>query len=171
MDLRQVTGRLYISIGRKSSLPSLSTHVKTRPSRTFPQSRNISSTCTVRQINLKPPETPIEDTPRWKQTPKALQWPFQIRERKNQKGVWVCNDDPRVLHQMYDRLIGNHNLLSEETRWLAVTHKSFDQGKRGYNDRLSYIGMFLRYRYNMTANELDRQENYRGSDFNCSSRE
>jgi large subunit ribosomal protein L15 len=44
---------------------------------------------------------------------------------------------------MYDRLIGNHNLLSEETRWLAVTHKSFDQGKRGYNDRLSYLGMYL----------------------------
>jgi large subunit ribosomal protein L15 len=41
---------------------------------------------------------------------------------------------------MYDGLIGNHTMLTPETRWLAVTHKTFDQGKRGYNDRLSYLG-------------------------------
>lgn len=31
-------------------------------------------------------------------------------------------------------------MLSEEVKWLAVTHKSFDQGRRGFNDRLAFIG-------------------------------
>jgi large subunit ribosomal protein L15 len=165
MDPRQATSRLYTSISRKSSLPSLSTHVKTRPSRTFAQSRNFSSACSALQVNLKPPETPIEDTPRWKQTPKGLKWPFQTRQRKNPEGVWVCNDDPRLLHDMYDRLIGNHNLLSEETRWLAITHKSFDQGKRGYNDRLSYFGIYLdsRNERKTTANEFQQAKEYSSS--------
>ena len=32
-------------------------------------------------------------------------------------------------------------MLTEEVKWLAVTHKSFDHGKRGYNDRLAFLGM------------------------------
>ena len=32
-------------------------------------------------------------------------------------------------------------MLTEETKWLAVTHKSFDHGRRGFNDRLAYLGM------------------------------
>lgn len=31
-------------------------------------------------------------------------------------------------------------MLSEEVKWLAVTHKSFDQGRRGFNDRLAFVG-------------------------------
>lgn len=31
-------------------------------------------------------------------------------------------------------------MLSDDVKWLAVTHKSFDQGKRGFNDRLAYFG-------------------------------
>lgn len=31
-------------------------------------------------------------------------------------------------------------LLSEDVKWLAVTHKSFDQGRRGFNDRLAFLG-------------------------------
>jgi large subunit ribosomal protein L15 len=44
---------------------------------------------------------------------------------------------------MYTRLLGREGptLLSDETKWLAVTHKSFDHGRRGFNDRLSYFGM------------------------------
>ena len=34
-------------------------------------------------------------------------------------------------------------MLTEEVKWLAVTHKSFDHGKRGYNDRLAFLGMGL----------------------------
>lgn len=35
---------------------------------------------------------------------------------------------------------GGDKILSEEVKWLAVTHKSFDQGRRGFNDRLAFIG-------------------------------
>jgi len=31
-------------------------------------------------------------------------------------------------------------MLTEEVKWLAITHKSFDQGRRGFNDRLSFLG-------------------------------
>jgi len=31
-------------------------------------------------------------------------------------------------------------VLTEEVKWLAVTHKSFDQGRRGFNDRLAFFG-------------------------------
>jgi hypothetical protein len=31
-------------------------------------------------------------------------------------------------------------LLRDETKWLAVTHKTFDQGKRGFNERLAFYG-------------------------------
>lgn len=31
-------------------------------------------------------------------------------------------------------------MLSEETKWLAVTNKSFDAGRRGFNDRLAFFG-------------------------------
>ena len=34
-------------------------------------------------------------------------------------------------------------MLTEEVKWLAVTHKSFDHGKRGYNDRLAFLGKIL----------------------------
>lgn len=46
---------------------------------------------------------------------------------------------------MYIRFFGEggNEWLSDETKWLAITHKSFDQGKRGFNDRLSYLGMAL----------------------------
>jgi len=44
--------------------------------------------------------------------------------------------------------------LSEETKWLAVTHKSFDQGKRGFNDRLSYLGSHTHITHEDEANDL-----------------
>jgi large subunit ribosomal protein L15 len=35
---------------------------------------------------------------------------------------------------------GGDQVLSDELKWLAVTHKSFDQGRRGFNDRLAFLG-------------------------------
>jgi len=32
-------------------------------------------------------------------------------------------------------------MLSEEVKWLAITHRSFDQGRRGFNDRLTNMGI------------------------------
>lgn len=56
--------------------------------------------------------------------------------------AWKCNEDPAVLDQFYIRFLGREGakLLSEEVKWLAVTHKSFDQGRRGFNDRLAFFG-------------------------------
>lgn len=35
---------------------------------------------------------------------------------------------------------GGDKVLSDEVKWLAVTHKSFDHGRRGHNDRLAFLG-------------------------------
>ena len=52
------------------------------------------------------------------------------------------NNDAKKLDKMYTTFLGagGDSLLSEETKWLAVTHKSFDFGRRGFNDRLSFLG-------------------------------
>jgi len=31
-------------------------------------------------------------------------------------------------------------VLPEDVKWLAITHKSFDQGRRGFNERLAVLG-------------------------------
>jgi large subunit ribosomal protein L15 len=53
------------------------------------------------------------------------------------------NEDPAILDRFYIRILGKDGdkLLSDEIKWLAVTHKSFDQGRRGFNDRLAFLGM------------------------------
>lgn len=56
--------------------------------------------------------------------------------------VWAVNNSPAKLDDMYNRLLGagGSKMLPEELKWLAVTHKSFDQGRRGFNDRLALMG-------------------------------
>jgi large subunit ribosomal protein L15 len=57
--------------------------------------------------------------------------------------VFHVNEDPRKLDDAYTRMLGpgGYRVLSDEVKWLAVTHKSFDHGRRGFNDRLAYMGM------------------------------
>lgn len=116
-----------------------SPHVTSRTSQA--QSRSLSSTPRRRD-----PETDTEraERPRWQQTPRGMSMPVRIRS-KPKNNEWTCNSDPRKLDAMYVRLLGEggEKLLSEEAKWLAITHKSFDQGRRGFNDRLSYLGMLL----------------------------
>lgn len=52
------------------------------------------------------------------------------------------NQDPETLDKIYIRVLGRggDQMLTDEVKWLAVTHKSFDHGRRGYNDRLSFLG-------------------------------
>ncbi|KAI9679151.1 MAG: hypothetical protein M1822_007361 [Bathelium mastoideum] len=81
------------------------------------------------------------DIPRWKQTPRKMVAPVSAnfgRERNR----FVVNDDPRKLDDVYVRMLGDggDKLLPEEVKWLAITHKSFDHGRRGFNDRLAYFG-------------------------------
>ncbi|KAM5444792.1 hypothetical protein MferCBS31731_000247 [Microsporum ferrugineum] len=79
--------------------------------------------------------------PRWQQTPPAMKAPVRLRESPNSTEFKV-NSDPAVLDNFYLRMLGKDGdkLLSEEVKWQAVTHKSFDQGRRGFNDRLAYFG-------------------------------
>ncbi|PLB45983.1 RNase III domain protein [Aspergillus steynii IBT 23096] len=81
------------------------------------------------------------DKPRWSYTPPRAQAPFSLRLNSKRREFPV-NSDPKVLDQFYIRMLGSdgEKLLSDEIKWLAVTHKSFDQGRRGFNDRLAFLG-------------------------------
>ena len=70
--------------------------------------------------------------------------PIQMDFAKNPTNkIWKVNNDPAKLDAMYNRLLGEggSQMLPEELKWLAVTHKSFDQGRRGFNDKLALTGM------------------------------
>lgn len=85
-----------------------------------------------------------QDMPRWAKTPDRMKAPFSLAIPKegDDTPVWKVNEDPVVLDEFYDRFLGRggHKLLPEELKWLAVTHKSFDQGRRGFNTRLAHFG-------------------------------
>ncbi|KAJ5272542.1 hypothetical protein N7478_007667 [Penicillium angulare] len=87
------------------------------------------------------PPTPQTQQPRWSYTPPQAKAPFSLHMHSG-RPAFHNNSDPAVLDQFYMRMLGNggEEFLSEETKWLAVTHKSFDQGRRGFNDRLAFLG-------------------------------
>nr|WNZ75629.1 hypothetical protein [Trichoderma harzianum] len=91
-----------------------------------------------------PATTPSTNTkPRWSQTPEGMKAPLQLDFAKSAKNkIWAVNNDPTRLDEVYNRLLGpgGSKMLPEELKWLAVTHKSFDQGRRGFNDRLALLG-------------------------------
>ena len=55
---------------------------------------------------------------------------------------FIVIEDPKRLDEVYDRVLGKggSEMLTEEVKWLAVTHKSYDHGRRGFNDRLAFLG-------------------------------
>jgi large subunit ribosomal protein L15 len=67
--------------------------------------------------------------------------PFRVRPLP-QGPAFKVNEDPRKLDEVYMRMLGRDGdtMLTDEVKWLAVTHKSFDHGRRGFNDRLAYLG-------------------------------
>ncbi|KAL7795284.1 ribonuclease-III-like domain-containing protein [Trichoderma ceciliae] len=91
-----------------------------------------------------PETTPSTETkPRWSQTPQGMRAPLQLDFAKFPRNkIWAVNNDPTRLDEVYNRLLGpgGSQMLPEELKWLAVTHKSFDQGRRGFNDRLALLG-------------------------------
>lgn len=89
-------------------------------------------------------DTEAADRPRWQQTPPRMVAPFRIRPQAS-GGIFKVNEDPRRLDDAYVRMLGpgGDKVLGDEVKWLAVTHKSFDHGRRGFNDRLAYLGMDL----------------------------
>ncbi|KAL9085594.1 MAG: hypothetical protein Q9165_007494 [Trypethelium subeluteriae] len=81
------------------------------------------------------------DRPRWQQTPKAMVAPIPTNVKREHIRFRV-NESQEKLDEVYVRILGagGDKLLPEEVKWLAVTHKSFDHGRRGFNDRLAYFG-------------------------------
>ena len=97
-----------------------------------------------RSLSTSTEETPVDytDKPRWSYTPPLAKAPFSLRLNTKRR-EYPVNADPNVLDEFYIRMLGNDGdkLLSDEIKWLAVTHKSFDQGRRGFNDRLAFLGV------------------------------
>jgi len=88
-----------------------------------------------------------EHTPRWAATPSRMAMPVRTRPgpRQRQAPPFVVNQDPVVLDNAYSSFLGKNGdtLLPEELKWLAVTHKSFDHARRGFNDKLAFLGKRL----------------------------
>ena len=88
---------------------------------------------------------PVEETnsiPRWKETPSRMTAPFRSKPPTRKPNDFAVNQDPERLDKVYVDVLGKggDKVLTEEVKWLAVTHKSFDHGRRGYNDRLAFLG-------------------------------
>ncbi|KAK2740770.1 RNase iii domain protein [Colletotrichum kahawae] len=105
--------------------------------------RTFATAAADSKINELPRRNEESERPRWSYTPERMKAPFSphitIDPRRK---LWKVNNDPKVLDGMYVRFLGRggDSMLPEEVKWLAVTHKSFDQGRRGFNDRLAYVG-------------------------------
>ncbi|OKL64155.1 hypothetical protein UA08_00330 [Talaromyces atroroseus] len=82
------------------------------------------------------------EKPRWSYTPPGAKSPFSLNAIESKRPHYPVNEDKAVLDKFYISLLGKDGdkMLSENIKWLAVTHKSFDQGRRGFNDRLALLG-------------------------------
>ena len=86
----------------------------------------------------------LREGPRWASTPPRMIAPVRSKPPVFNNDFEV-NNDPVKLDRVYRRTLGEdgENVLTDEVKWLAVTHKSFDHGRRGYNDRLAFLGTQL----------------------------
>jgi large subunit ribosomal protein L15 len=129
---------LFHPARRRQTCPRLNQFGRPK-SATF--SRNVS-TAAPQQSEM---EVETESRPRWAYTPPAMAAPVRSRLPRREE-PWKVNEDPKKLDSVYVRFLGpgGEKMLTDETKWLAVTHKSFDHGRRGFNDRLSYLGRLAR---------------------------
>lgn len=96
------------------------------------------STSTIRRSEQ------LNEPPRWAHTPERMKAPFSPHITKDPtRSAWKVNEDPKKLDDALNNFLGRdaERMLPDELKWLAVTHKSFDQGRRGFNDRLAFLGM------------------------------
>ena len=129
----------------KSASHSLHAIVRrTRPtcqcasSRSRTSMQHLSTTSSSRDTHY---ENERAARPRWSYTPQKMTAPYPIHIKDPDK-AWECNSDPAKLDRFYNKFLGRGGdiVLTEEAKWLAITHKSFDQGRRGFNDRLAFFG-------------------------------
>lgn len=55
------------------------------------------------------------------------------------KGSELLDEEIKV-RSASTTLDGKPQFADQHEQWLALTHKSFDHGRRGFNDRLAYLG-------------------------------
>ncbi|CAD6443451.1 db5b554f-75ce-4d01-aad4-a885326df315 [Sclerotinia trifoliorum] len=126
------------------SIQSLSRQARQKCSCAAPQS---SRSNTARQFSISASRSDTQydgeqgARPRWSYTPPQMKLPFNPRANHDIP-TWQVNSDPEQLNRFYTQFLGRggDRVLTDEVKWLAVTHKSFDQGRRGFNDRLAYFG-------------------------------
>ncbi|KAH6692526.1 RNase III domain-containing protein [Plectosphaerella plurivora] len=131
-----------------SSRPAFPSKRAVRAFATTPATAQTASAIKIdefsrRMLEAERPDEVKESRPRWSYTPEGMKAPFSPHETKvPSRSVWAVNSNPVKLDQMYVRLLGQggDKLLPDEIKWLAITHKSFDQGRRGFNDRLAFLG-------------------------------
>ena len=115
------------------------------PTQTFPPKivRNLttSSACRDEEEKYGNRGRELRLGPRWQSTPPRMMAPVRSKPAV-ENNDFVVNQDPDRLDKVYDQLLGNegHRMLTDEVKWLAITHKSFDHGRRGFNDRLAFLG-------------------------------
>jgi large subunit ribosomal protein L15 len=136
---RHICRQCRITLARQStaqaSTSTTSTSSPPPTSSTTPISlHNAAGTSTYAPDNA-------QSLPRWARTPAAMKAPYRIRPKTDQDAI-IINSDPAVLDSFYTRFLGpgGAETLPEDIKWLAVTHKSFDQGRRGFNERLVFFG-------------------------------
>ena len=71
-----------------------------------------------------------------------MQAPHRTRPKTdNDAASFPVNEDPKRLDNALLKMLGpGADKLPEGVKWLSVTHKSFDHGRRGFNDRLAHLG-------------------------------
>lgn len=139
---RSATGRLLKQWSSQSTIPLLASSKPAAYAAPFSTSSTRQSAETAGGQN----SAPTEDLPRWAQTPPRMKAPFSPHITKDpSRSKWTVNSDPKRLDEAMDNFLGRdgHRLLPEELKWLSITHKSFDQGRRGFNDRLAYLGRHI----------------------------
>lgn len=120
---------------RRQNACSVSRRVAAPCPRTFTTSTSRSSQAAAAAA--------AEEAPRWSYTPERMKAPFSPHITKDPaRSRWTVNEDPKKLDDALNTFLGRdgERMLPEELKWLAVTHKSYDQGRRGFNDRLAFLG-------------------------------
>lgn len=107
----------------------------------YGQQRQLHTTSVANAEYIPQSQRYPQEKPRWQQTPPRMTAPFRTRPPVEGNDFPV-NEDPMKLDHVYEKVLGEggDEMLTDEVKWLAVTHKSFDHGRRGYNDRLSFLG-------------------------------
>ena len=133
------TSRLALDLLRPSKPRASCDHLRFRQA--FYTSNRQARYVSTATPHLSEMEVDGGSPPRWSQTPPAMKAPVRTRPSRQLQPLKV-NDDPRKLDDFYIRFLGRDGdkILSDETKWLAITNKSFDAGRRGFNDRLAFFG-------------------------------